>query len=258
MYSPSDSKTTTLLAFVAALLLYLSVIGGLIFYLAHSQEWVQRFSSKKESFLDITLVERPKPKQQQEKKPAPKPAPPKPAPEPKPKQPEPPQPKPAPQEANVRDLFRGIDTATLEEPKPIPAPKPKTQNRAQETQKTPPTTTNTPSDSASKLVSSLELESTPQEARSKGTYDPFLGEITELLEGYWQETIDTVSGAEATVSIRIDHEGNFSYSIVTLSYNNAFNAKLRDFLEQMRSVTFPPYEEGDAISLTINFKDMME
>lgn len=256
MYDAFDSKNSAWGAFFASLMLYVSLVGGLALYLASTQEWVQRFSTQKDSFLDVTLVERPKQQQQSTRpqQPSPQPNPPAstpPKPTPGPSQAKP---SPAPTQNNVRDLFRGIDTAKLAEPKPIPTPPAKTQSRAQPTQ----AQQSAPSNAASKLVGSLALEEASSPSSARGAYDPFLGAITELLEGYWQQTIDTVSGAEATVRVTIDRQGRFSYSIVRVSYNNAFNAKLRDFLERMRSVSFPPYTEGEAVSLNVNFKDIME
>ncbi|MBE0495557.1 MAG: TonB C-terminal domain-containing protein [Campylobacterales bacterium] len=246
------SKQNSLLAFFASVALYFGILAGLVAYMASNQEWVQRFSSKKDNFLDVTLIERPK-QQQQAKQAQSTPRP------PEPKTPPPPaltQPKPTPpKETNVRDLFRGIDTAKLADPKPIPTPQPKTQSRAQQEKTQTPTP---PLNTASKLVGSLTFESAAMASSSTGVYNEYLGKITELLEGHWQQTIDTVSGAEASVHVTIDRQGVFSYSIVRLSYNNAFNAKLRDFLERMKSVSFPPYAEGDSTSLTVMFKDLME
>lgn len=252
-------QSSNLIAFLAAILLYGSLVWVLADYLVSQQEWIERFSSQKDDFMDIVLVDR-------EDSPAPKksitkPSPPAPKPKPKPQVPEK-KSEPAKKEsstkplANVKDLFRGVDTSTLEEPSEIPQPNPKNQSRLKP-EKTEKKAENKPSVSASKLVGSLEFEEAG-EAKSLGTYDPFKGKISELLDGYWQQTIDTISGVEATVKIGVDGDGIFSYSIVSLSYNNAFNAKLRDFLERMKNVSFPPYSGDGTMYMNIKFKDMME
>jgi len=43
-----------------------------------------------------------------------------------------------------------------------------------------------------------------------------------------------------------------------LSYNDAFNAKLRDFLEEMRDIEFPPFKNGEIFNMKVVFKDILE
>lgn len=252
--------TSSFIGFFAALTLYAGVITGVIFYLASQQEWIERYTSKKDNFMDIVLVARPKetpksapkaPKEQPKKEvvktepqeikaPAVKPA----------------QPKPA-QQANVRDLFGKIDTSKLDKPADIPTPKPREQSRLKP-EDSPSQPKQLQQNKASSLVAGMELESVAQEQSSTGIYDEYRGKINELLDGYWNETPGTVAGAEGTVEISIDTFGNFSYSIESLSYNNTFNAKLRDFLERMRGVSFPPSPESNGMKMKINFKDELE
>lgn len=116
------------------------------------------------------------------------------------------------------------------------------------------------SQKAKKITKSLEFEE--QEnliiTQRDGVYDEFKGKVSDLLDQKWQETIDTVSGNEAKVIIGIDKIGNFSYKIESLSYNDIFNAKLRDFLEEMRDVEFPPYTSGEMFNMKVVFKDILE
>jgi protein TonB len=113
---------------------------------------------------------------------------------------------------------------------------------------------------AKKITKSLDFEK--QEsliiAQNDGVYDEFRGKIADILDSHWQETIDTVSGNIAEVIIGVDKLGNFSYKIETLSYNDAFNAKLRDFLEEMRDIEFPPYKNGEIFNMKVAFKDILE
>ncbi|MBE0491730.1 MAG: TonB C-terminal domain-containing protein [Sulfurospirillum sp.] len=113
---------------------------------------------------------------------------------------------------------------------------------------------------ASKIIDALKLQkqSSLIVTQKDGIYDPFKGKISDILDTYWQETIDTVSGNEARVLVSIDQKGNFSYSIETLSYNDDFNAKLREFLEMMREVVFPAYSDGDKYTMQVVFKDILE
>lgn len=113
---------------------------------------------------------------------------------------------------------------------------------------------------AKKIAKTLEFEK--QEnliiTQKDGVYDEFRGKISDILDSHWQETVDTVSGNTAEVIVSIDKFGNFSYKIETLSYNDVFNAKLRDFLEAMKDIKFPLFEDGEVFSMKAIFKDILE
>ncbi len=110
--------------------------------------------------------------------------------------------------------------------------------------------------SAKAITKSLSLEDISSKiSRRNGEYNKYIGKISDMLDSKWQETPGTIPGNHATVIIRIDKFGNFSYKIDTLSYNNEFNAKLENFLESLRDEKFPPYSGGDFIEIKINFKD---
>ena len=256
-----DQRQPIVLATCISLSLYLFLLFGIFFYLGHSQEIIQRFTSKKDDFLDVTLVQRKvapvvvKEKQRIIKK----------EPEPqrivKPAEPKKEIVKQAAKKetADLQDLFKSIDTSKLaKEAAPISVAKPKVQSRLKPTTKA--IVETVPQEKAKNLTASLELETKPVSmlSQSQGVYDPYRGKISEILDAYWQETIDTVSGAEAKVTVTIDYQGSFSYTIVSMSYNDAFNAKLRDFLETMRDKDFPPYMGGEFLSMTIKFKDVLE
>jgi protein TonB len=251
--------TSSIVGFIAAIILYSGVLVGMALYLAGQQEWIERYTSKKDSFMDIVLVARPQekpkstPKVAQVKQPTQET---KPEPKPKDSTTKSAQQKPT-QQTNVRDLFSSIDTSKLNKVADIPTPKPKEQSRLKPNDSQS-ATKELPQKKASSLVAGMEFETASQEQSSTGIYDEYRGRITELLQGHWNETPDTTAGAEGTVLITIDTFGNFSYSIERLSYNNTFNAKLRDFLERMKSINFPPSPENNGMRMNITFKDEME
>jgi len=109
---------------------------------------------------------------------------------------------------------------------------------------------------ASNIVKSLSLEETDQaKSQKSGEYNEYIGKISDMLDSKWQETPGTLPGNSAKVTVTIDKFGNFSYKIDELSYNNEFNAKLESFLESLKDETFPPYKLGDHITIKVNFKD---
>lgn len=255
-----EPKEPIAIATFLSLSLYMGILFCIFFYLGHSQEFIQRFTSKKDDFLDVTLVQRkvePTPTQEK-KRIIKKTEEPKRVVEPTPAKESAPKPA-AKQSADLQNLFKSIDTSKLADPAPISVAKAKTQSRLKPTKK--PAAQVIPKEDAKNLTAALELETKSvqwEKSAADATYDPFRGKINDILQENWDQTIDTVSGAEAKVTVFVDYRGTFSYTIVSMSYNDAFNAKLRDFLEAMREENFPPYTEGESLSMTIKFKDVLE
>ncbi len=110
--------------------------------------------------------------------------------------------------------------------------------------------------SAAKIIKTLSLSNIDTNInKNTGEYNKYIGKIQDILDDRWQETPGTIAGNSATVTVKIDKFGNFSYKIDTLSYNNEFNAKLQNFLETMQNEKFPAYKNGNYIEIKVNFKD---
>jgi len=110
--------------------------------------------------------------------------------------------------------------------------------------------------SVAKIIKSLSLSNVDANInKNTGEYNKYIGKIQDILDNRWQETPGTIAGNSATVTVKIDKFGNFSYKIDTLSYNNEFNAKLQNFLESMQNEKFPSYKNGNYIEIKVNFKD---
>ncbi|MDX1809489.1 MAG: TonB C-terminal domain-containing protein [Sulfurospirillaceae bacterium] len=159
----------------------------------------------------------------------------------------------SPKKVALKGLFDKIDVKKMEEPKKQRVIESRKQLKnpkkvAQEVVK---------KDDAKKLVESLNFEKQTNLSSTKnGVIDKFRGQVTQILDENWQNTIDTVSGNKASVIIYIDTLGKFSYKIEKLSYNDEFNSKLLDFLEQMKDKEFPPYTEGGIFKMQVEFKDI--
>jgi protein TonB len=242
-----------LIGFLLAIILYALIIISLAFYLQSKIRKNINYTIKKNSILDITLVERKpqkaiKHKKRVVKKTAKKQ---KTISKPKPKTvAEKPQKK-----VSLRGMFKKIDTKKIVEPKQEAAK----QSRKKVVKKRQSVQKPVKNELAKKVVESLTFK-TAQKLKSSnnGVYDKFRGEVQKILYENWQDTIDTVSGNSATVEIYIDKNGDFSYKIVKLSYNNEFNSKLVDFLEEMRDKEFPPFTEGEIFKLQVEFKDIRD
>ena len=113
---------------------------------------------------------------------------------------------------------------------------------------------------ASKIANSLKFAEQKHliDTKRDGIFDPFIGKVQEILEENWQKTVDTESGNVAKVIIKVSNRGSFSYKVVSLSYNNEFNTKLKEFLKVMESVEFPKYEKGPLFEMQVEFKDIKE
>lgn len=248
-----SSNKYNLVGFMLALVFYFIVITLLAFYLQDKVKKNIDFTLKKDNILDITLVEK-KPKKiakpvkkiikkQKIKKPKPiakKPKPQKIAPK-------------VQKKVSLQGLFKKIDTKKIVEQKIDIAQ----QSRKKEIKSKQSTLKPVKKEIAKKLIETLSFEKVQNiKSSKKGIYDKFRGKVQQILYENWQNTIDTVSGNSATVEIYIDKMGTFSYKIVKLSYNDEFNSKLTDFLEEMKDKEFPPNTLGEIFQLQVEFKDI--
>jgi len=246
-----SSSISTIVGWTLSFVIYLSIVAlGAYMLQAHNTKIIKYTASKK-NLLNVTLVERKEKKViKKRKKKIVK------------KKTTVNKPKPQPKKKTVRTkkvaskpdfkkLFGKIDLNKL----PKESPKREKKIRKKVVQKEVEEVAK--EDLAKKAVESLEIEK-QQSIKSKSQdaiYDEFKGKIVEIIDKNWQYTIGTVSGSNALVIASIDKYGNFSYKIENLSYNDAFNAKLRDFLEEMRDKQFPNYVGKGLFSMKYRFKD---
>ncbi len=240
-----NQKDAVFLPLGISVFLYLCIVFGVFYYVNYSKDSVKRYSSKKDNFLEVSMISKPKEqksviqkikkqKKQEIEKTEAKTS--------------------VKQNDKIKDLFGKVKTKDLNRTKKIPI---NNKDKTVQSRLKPKKSSDKSSKKASKLINSLSFEDSPSMASSSGEYDEFYGKVQETLDGFWQQTIETQSGAEAKVKINIDAYGHFSYNIVEFSYNDTFNKKLRDFLEQMRSVTFPKNRKK-ASDIVIKFTDRLE
>lgn len=146
-------------------------------------------------------------------------------------------------ENSLQNLFSEINKANLD--KAIQS----RQKSAKET------TTNK---SAKDIVNSLELQKqkASQTQQNSGIYDEYYGQITQILQDYWL-THKAQSDNNATVQITILGNGKFSFKIVELSQDFAFNKKVRKFLDSIANITFPPSPREKSV-INVNLQDKTE
>jgi protein TonB len=251
-----DNKNRSLYnitGFVVASIFYLCVLVFLGFYLQEKIRKNIKYTANKNTILDITLVEKKsKPKKsipkkvekhiRKTKKTTPKPAVKK-------------RKSNSPKKISLQGLFKKVNIKNIKEPtvkksEPIRR-KIKTVQKAEENNMT--------KNDAKQIVKSLNFQNKKSIISSKdGVYDKFKGKITQILDENWQNTIDTVSGNSATVTVFVDKFGTFSYKIEKLSYNDDFNSKLRNFLEEMKDKEFPPFVDGEIFKIQVEFKDIRQ
>lgn len=86
----------------------------------------------------------------------------------------------------------------------------------------------------------------------------FATKVEKIIASNWDKTPDTFDGNTAKVRIKISDQGVFSHKIVSLSYNNEFNTKLKQFLKNMEKQEFPKYEKGTFFETQIELKDVLK
>ncbi|MDR1975980.1 MAG: TonB C-terminal domain-containing protein [Campylobacteraceae bacterium] len=234
----SAEKRFYVIGFYISLAIYAAIFITLAYMYGKSPDFLQRYTAR-ENFLDIILVER-KEATAEEKTQAPTIAVVKPS---------SPSPTIQTQTTGIRDLFASVDENNLTKIGDKPATPSRLDGK------------DIPQNNASKLLDKLTFKKQSTiviNSANSGIYDPFVGKIQDMLSQMWTQTAYTVTGASAQVTIMIDNSGSFSYSIVSLSYNNDFNEKLKVFLEDMVGENFPPYEGEGVFKFNTTFKDEME
>ncbi len=249
-----SSLTSTVVGWTISLVLYFIILMVGAYALQSNQTKIIKYTAHKKTLLNVTLVERKKHQvEKKRKKKVVK------------KKTTVQKPKSAPKKRvvrvkkveskpNFKKLFGKIDLKELPE---------QTQKREQKTRKRvvkKDVEEVLKDEKAKKITKSLEFDQQKSiiSTQRDGIYDEFKGKISDILDSHWQETIDTVSGNVAKVIISVDKFGSFSYKIETLSYNDTFNAKLRNFLEEMSEEKFPAYKDGEIFRMKVDFKDILE
>ncbi|ACZ11556.1 energy transducer TonB [Sulfurospirillum deleyianum] len=249
------------LGWTLSILLYIFILIFFGYMLSHEKQTLKNYTSNKDP-MNVSLVERTKNnseklkeerKKEEIKKPVEKPS-------EKPKSEEKKvasSPKEAVKSQSLRGLFEDINTSKLK-----PEAKEQKKNQTQPTRIKPnkEETKEKSENVASKIANSLNFAEEKHliDSKKSGEYDPFIGKVQEILEENWQKTVDTENGNVAKVIIKVSNQGVFSYKIVSLSYNNDFNTKLKEFLKSMESEEFPKYDKGELFELPVEFKDMKE
>lgn len=152
---------------------------------------------------------------------------------------------------NIKELFKSINVPTPESIKNVTQSNEKPKKIKKQTNK------------AQEIVKSLKLQENKsignketnigQKSLNKGKYNAYIGTITKILQTQWQQTNETEYGVRSIVKVYIDNLGNFSYSIQSYSYDEFFNQKLKNFLEEKTKDRFPPNLEN--ITFEIIFGD---
>ena len=251
------------LGWMLSILLYVILLIFFIYLVIHQKKTNENYTSKKDELLHVSLVERKKNdsdkmKEERKKVEVEKPVEQqKPAEKPSEEKKTASSPKEAVKSTSLRGLFEDINTSKLppdaKEQKKDQTPKTRVKPNQEETKQK-------SEDVASKIANSLNFAEQKHliDTKRDGKFDPFNGKVQEILEENWQKTVDTESGNVAKVLIKVSDKGAFSYKIVSLSYNNDFNTKLKEFLKTMEGEEFPKYDKGPLFEMQVDFKDIME
>lgn len=110
-----------------------------------------------------------------------------------------------------------------------------------------------------KLNIKLTEQVSKKQKEDTSQYDKvFATKVEKIIASNWDKTPDTFDGNTAKVIIKISDQGVFSHKIVSLSYNNEFNTKLKQFLKNMEKQEFPKYEKGTFFETQVEFKDVLK
>ena len=106
---------------------------------------------------------------------------------------------------------------------------------------------------AERKVKQKKEEPAPKDLKQEKIYEE---KVQKILAEAWQKTEDTQHGNSAKILIHITPKGEFSAKIVSLSYSNDFNNKVKTFLHNMGKTSFPPYNNGPFFEMRITLSDV--
>jgi len=264
---PNKVKFPTLSSFFVAFCIYIIIVLALFIKLTFFSEPPKKYTDDKDAIMDVVMVDREvdqtikAPKQAKEVVKETKPEPKKESEEDKqettnkPVVPDEPLPTPS------------LPTPPEEEPKPepkkpepkpeIPKPIKKAENKVQSRKKSEASSSKAAKE-ASDIIKSLKIDQNPTAPKSQmtGTYDPLMGAITKQIQRRWQ-SYKADSANIAKVKVMIDQSGNFNYEILELSYNEEFNAKVKECLEKLTAEKFP-FNPDKSTTFDLNLEDRID
>ena len=164
-------------------------------------------------------------------------------------------PKIKPKPININKLFDDIDTKkyckTTKKIKPKKQPKYKTtpisQQQKIKNQKS--------IDKINKMINATST--TTQINNQDAIYNEYRGKVNDIIQIKWIETISThTNNNKAIVSIVIDKNGRItSYKIRQLSNSDAFNEKVKNFMDLLQQTKFPEYKNGKTFSIRLKLSE---
>ena len=120
----------------------------------------------------------------------------------------------------------------------------------------------------SKKLDSSELEKELKELKKSVKKDSekkltkkekkYAKNIASIIQLKWDNTIETKGGLSSKVVIKIDKNGHLFYRILTKSFNNLFDTKLKQFLDNLQNQKFPILKKGKSFEFVYTFKDEEE
>lgn len=106
------------------------------------------------------------------------------------------------------------------------------------------------------LISEQEqVSGDSQEKQRTGIYDEFLGKVQRIIQERWRLYNPVQGKLSVVVKIFIDEEGKFGYTSLEKSYDEIFDAKAQEFLDNLKGkfIAYPP--KNQVVYITMNLGD---
>lgn len=153
---------------------------------------------------------------------------------------------------SLSDLFGGIDMKKVEQSA-------KTSDAVQSNKKSDKeTATSSAKDKAASKNAVVKSDKLGGRTQRTGEYNAYYGAIEKKLQVLWSRYVATAKD-DARIKIVFSADGRVAdYTIIELGRETEFNQKLRDFLDNLSTQTFPKSPDGASHEIDTRMSDVMK
>lgn len=163
--------------------------------------------------------------------------------------------KSAEQKANLKSLFANVDTKAVETVKQEVNNVQSSSTSSRFKSKFERESKNSKEVDVSKILEDVEAKQRKLSISTSSKYenDPYYSKVHEILAQRWNPIL-IEDGLEAKILVIIYSNGEFDYRVLKYSTNEKFDTLLKEFLDEQKTLLYPPHDKGSKTNIEVTFK----